>query len=151
MTPLQVANAMAAVARKGLYKQPRLIIPDVDSGTESVTLDISPYVLSVIYDGMKAVVTESGGTAYNEFEPMLDYFRLCDVTVYGKTGSTQAPDHAWFGGFAKDSKSRSVSIAVVVEGGQHGSSDAAPLGRDIIDFCIRAGYLGRHYEIIEEE
>jgi len=30
-----------------------------------------------------------------------------------------------------------------VEGGQHGSSDAAPLARDIIQFCIDAGYIGQ--------
>jgi penicillin-binding protein 2 len=149
VTPLQVANAMAAIARKGLYKQPRLIIGQENPPSESVSLDISPQTLSVIYDGMKAVICESGGTANKEFEPMLDYFRLCDVTIYGKTGSTQAPKNAWFAGFAKDSKGRGISIAVVVEGGEHGSSDAAPLARDIIDFCIQAGYLGKSLDIVE--
>jgi penicillin-binding protein 2 len=146
VTPLQVVNAMAAIARKGLYKQPRLIISQDNPPSESVSLDISPDTLSVIYDGMKAAITESGGTANKEFEPMLDYFKLCDVTIYGKTGSTQAPENAWFAGFAKDSNGRAISIAVVVEGGQHGSSDAAPLARDIIDFCIQAGYLGQPVE-----
>ncbi|MFA5422736.1 MAG: penicillin-binding transpeptidase domain-containing protein [Phycisphaerae bacterium] len=145
VTPLQVANAMAAIARKGLYKDPRLIM---GKDSKSASLEISSGTLSVIYDGMKAVVTEQGGTAHGEFEPMNEYFRLCDVTIYGKTGSTQAPEHAWFGGFAKDSKGRAISIAVVVEGGQHGSSDAAPLARDIIDFCIQFGYVGQHYQII---
>ena len=151
VTVLQAANAMAAIAGKGVYKQPRLITDQAGSTSKSVFLDISPDTLAVIYDGMKAVVTENGGTAYKEFEPMLDYFRLADVTVYGKTGSTQAPEHAWFAGFAKDSAGRGISIAVVVEGGQHGASDAAPLARDIIDFCIQAGYLGRRYEITEPE
>jgi penicillin-binding protein 2 len=151
VTPLQVANAMAAIARKGLYKQPRLIISQDSPPSESVSLDISPQTLSVIYDGMKAVVSESHGTANKEFEPMLDYFKLCDVTIYGKTGSTQAPEHAWFAGFAKDSNGRAISIAVVVEGGEHGSSDAAPLARDIIDFCIQVGYLGKPIEYPTEE
>ena len=150
VTPLQVANAMAVIARKGLYKQPRLIIPNEDSGAESVSLDISPYVLSVVYDGMKAVVTEYGGTANKEFEPMLDYFDSAGVNIYGKTGSTQAPEHAWFGGFAKDDKGRGIAIAVVVEGGQHGSSDAAPLARDIIQFCIESGYLGEPVDYLDE-
>jgi len=30
-----------------------------------------------------------------------------------------------------------------VEGGQSGSSDAAPLARDIIQFCIDAGHVGK--------
>jgi len=38
---------------------------------------------------------------------------------------------------------RKLAIAVVVEGGQHGSSDAAPLARDIIQFCIEFGYIGK--------
>jgi cell division protein FtsI/penicillin-binding protein 2 len=66
-----------------------------------------------------------------------------DVKVYGKTGSTERPEHAWFAGFAQDSSARKIAVAVVVEGGQHGSSDAAPLVRDIIQFCIEAGYLGK--------
>ena len=65
------------------------------------------------------------------------------MKVYGKTGSTERPEHAWFGGFAQDSTARKIAIAVVVEGGQHGSSDAAPLARDIIQFCIEAGYVGK--------
>jgi penicillin-binding protein 2 len=72
------------------------------------------------------------------------------VNIYGKTGSTQAPEHAWFGGFAKDDKGRGISIAVVVEGGQHGSSDAAPLARDIIQFCIESGYLGEPVDYLDE-
>jgi penicillin-binding protein 2 len=151
VTPLQVANAMAAIARKGLYKKPRLLISDENSESDSVSLDISPDTLAVVYDGMKAVITEQGGTAYREFEPMLDYFKRAGVTIYGKTGSTQAPEHAWFAGFAKDRKGRAISIAVVVEGGQHGSSDAAPLGRDIIDFCMRVGYLGRNVDYTSVE
>ncbi|GAH62037.1 unnamed protein product [marine sediment metagenome] len=73
---------------------------------------------------MSAVVNESGGTAYNPFAQ--SGFSEQHIKVYGKTGSTQEPDCAWFAGFAEDSAGRSIAIAVVVEGGQHGSSDAAP-------------------------
>jgi len=66
-----------------------------------------------------------------------------DVTVYGKTGSTQNPANAWFAGFATDSNNHTIAVAVVVEGGQHGSSDAAPLARDIIQISINEGYLGQ--------
>ncbi len=145
-TPLQAANAMAAIARGGLYKTPRLFTDNTDdSKFSSTSLDISPESLDIVRDGMSAVVNEPGGTAYKEFGPVS--FAEQDVKVYGKTGSTEEPDNAWFSGFAEDSTGRSVAIAVVVEGGQHGSSDAAPLARDIIQFCIEAGYIGRtsHY------
>jgi penicillin-binding protein 2 len=144
VTPLQVANAMATIARGGLYKPPRLFMDDQEpQSSHDVDLNISPQTLNVVYDGTSAVVNEPGGTAYGEFEQFLTRFAEQDVKIYGKTGSTEAPDNAWFGGFAKDSKGRGIAIAVVVEGGQHGAQDAAPLARDIIQFCIEAGYIGQ--------
>jgi penicillin-binding protein 2 len=141
VTPLQVANAMAALARGGVYKRPRLIWGPGSS--EGEDLGITLETLAVIYDGMSAVVNEFGGTAYTQFEPFLATLAAEDVKVYGKTGSTEEPEHAWFGGFAQDSTARKIAIAVVVEGGQHGSRDAAPLARDIIQFCIEARYIGK--------
>jgi len=145
-TPLQVANAMASIARNGVYKPPRLFIALDNPGDErratsdETDLNISTETLSVIYDGMSAVVNESGGTASREF--IQSGFAEQAVNVYGKTGSTEQPDNAWFGGFARDNANRKLAIAVVVEGGQQGSADAAPLARDIIQFCIDAGYIG---------
>jgi penicillin-binding protein 2 len=141
-TPLQVANAMAAIARGGLYRAPRLFIEDAnETNSEQVDLNISAATLNVVRDGMSAVVNEPEGTAYNEFAPA--GFALQGIEVFGKTGSTEAPDNAWFGGFAEDGAGRAIAIAVVVEGGQHGSSDAGPLARDIIQFCVDAGYIGQ--------
>ncbi len=143
VTPLQVANAMAAIARKGLYKQPRLFLNPSGPDSKSVSLNISPHTCSVLFDGMGAVVSETGGTAYREFQKSIDKFTAEDVKIYGKTGSTQAPEHAWFGGFAMDKTGKGIAIAVLVEGGQHGSDDAAPLARDTVQFCVEAGYLGK--------
>ncbi|GAG09514.1 unnamed protein product, partial [marine sediment metagenome] len=95
------------------------------------------------------VVNEPGGTAYKEFAH--SGFAEQGIEVYGKTGSTEDPDHAWFAGFATDGTGRSIAIALVVEGGQHGSSDAAPLARDIIQFCIEAQYIGNTSNITERE
>jgi len=141
VTPLQVANAMAALARGGIFKRPRLI---KESGNyEGSDLGVSLGTLAVIYDGMNAVVNETGGTAHTQFGPFLATLAAEDVTAYGKTGSTERPEHAWFGGFAQDSAARKIALAVIVEGGQHGSRDAAPLACDIIQFCIEAGYVGK--------
>jgi len=141
VTPLQVANAMAALARGGIFKRPRLIKESRNS--EGTDMGISLGTLAVIYDGMNAVVNETSGTAHTQFEPFLSTLTAEDVIAYGKTGSTQNPEHAWFGGFAQDSAARKIAIVVIVEGGQHGSRDAAPLARDIIQFCIEAGYVGK--------
>jgi len=148
---------MAAIARCGFYKRPRLFLegPQEPAGNEhrelSIYLNISPQTLAVIYDGMSAVVNESGGTAYTEFAPVLGSLAEQGVEVYGKTGSTEAPETAWFAGFATNDAGGSIAIAVVVEGGQHGSSDAAPLARDIIQFCIDGGYIGATTDYTEEE
>jgi len=147
-TPLQVANAFAAIARRGAYKPPRLFMNDAnDPEYNPVSLNISEETLDVVRDGMAAVVNEPGGTAYKEFAPA--GFAEQGVTVYGKTGSTQQPANAWFGGFAKDGSGQAIAIAIIVEGGQHGSSDAGPLARDIIQFCIEEGYLGQSHQTTE--
>jgi peptidoglycan glycosyltransferase len=137
---------MAAIARRGIYKPPRLFLELQNSkfeilNSDGLALDISPETLDVVYDGMRAVVSEYGGTASEQFR----HGGLTEqgVIVYGKTGSTEAPYVAWFAGFARDSAGRSIAIAVVVEGGQSGPSDAAPLARDIIQFCIEEGYIGQ--------
>ena len=138
-TPLQAANAIAAIARGGVYEPPRLFLT-MDVAKDENDLGISEHTLNTIRDGMNAVVNETGGTAYNEFA----YAGFADqgVKAYGKTGSTEAPENAWFCGFAEDGTGKKIAIAVLVEGGQHGSSDAAPLARNIIQFCIEAGYIG---------
>ena len=151
VTPLQVANAFAAIARGGIYKPPRLIMDDPNNiqlsstqNSQAISIGISRQNINVVHDGMDAVVNESGGTANSPFAQ--SSFALQGVKVYGKTGSTTNPDHAWFGGFATDDTGRKIAIAILVEGGQRGSQDAAPLGRDILQFCVQSGYIGQYQE-----
>jgi penicillin-binding protein 2 len=146
VTPLQVANAMATLARAGIYKQPRLIYDPCSAAPqepESIDLKISSATLSTVYDGMHAVVEEYGGSANREFTAVSRHFASMGIKLYGKTGSTEKPEHAWFAGFAKDSSGKMVAVAVVVEGGKAGSTDAAPLARDILLFCADLGYIGK--------
>jgi penicillin-binding protein 2 len=142
VTPMQVANAMATIARGGVYRPARLIADPCEMEQGAIDLKVSSATLAVVYEGMHAVAEEPGGTAYKEFEPALTGFASRGVRIYGKTGSTQNPEHAWFAGFAKDNAGRTIAVAVVVEGGQQGSADAAPLARDILQFCVEAGYIG---------
>jgi len=135
-----VADAFATLARDGIRRRPRLFLRPAPAESEPEDLGISSATLQVIRDGMSAVVNEPGGTAYKEFAPSrLD---RQDVKVYGKTGSTERPYHAWFAGYAEDHEAAKIAVAVVVEGGEWGSSDAAPLARDIIHLCIEEGYVG---------
>ena len=149
VTPLQVANAMAAIARGGIYQLPTLFKNDPNNPAGSnadtrASLGISSDTLDVVIDGMHAVVNDRGGTANSAFKGT-DFAQRA-ITVYGKTGSTERPDNAWFAGFAADSRGRAVALAVVVEGGQHGSTDAAPLGKEIITLIADANYIGEPKE-----
>ena len=147
-TPLQVANAMAAIARRGIYKPPRIFMDDPNDPNSAAPdesmadLGISPATLDTVFEGMAAVVNENLGTANKQFKDYVASFARQDVKIYGKTGSTQ-PANAWFAGFAEDSSGPSLAIAVVIEGGQSGASDAVPLARQILQFSIDAGYLGK--------
>ena len=142
-TPLQVANAFATIARAGLHKPPRLFLQPLQTSSGSnmsADLNISKHTLDVVYEGMSAVVNERGGTAYDVFSPA--NLSRYGVHVYGKTGSTEAPDNAWFGGFVEDTRGRKIALAVVIEGGQSGAHEAGPLARRIIELCIEAGHIG---------
>jgi cell division protein FtsI/penicillin-binding protein 2 len=147
-TPIQVVDAMAAIARRGVYKPPRLFLPSgsdpaapSDALANATNLGLSDQTLETVYDGLYAVVNEENGTAHEAFRGSLP--TQGGLRIYGKTGSTQQPDLAWFAGFAKDRAGRAIAVALVVEHGQFGGTDAAPLGRDIIEFSVEAGYLGR--------
>jgi len=141
-SPLQVANSFATLARGGLARPARLFVkPQTPAPPEeTVDLHIAPETLQVVYDGMNAVVNETGGTGRDAFRP--SGLAAQGVKVLGKTGSTERPYHAWFAGFAEDNEGAKIAFAVIIEGGQHGSRDAAPVARDVIQFCVDAGYVG---------
>lgn len=142
-TVLQVANALAAIVRGGIYKEPRLVesAGDFIYYPEGHPLGISQRTLGTVRDGMWAVVNEDGGTAYRVFRnsPLRNERGM---KVYGKTGSTQNPSTAWFECFAEEPSGRAIVIVVLVEGGLSGAGEAAPLGEKILDLCNRSGYIG---------
>jgi cell division protein FtsI/penicillin-binding protein 2 len=90
---------------------------------------------------MRAVVEEPGGTAYEAFGP--SGLSAQGVRVYGKTGSTEAPENAWFAAFVEDDEGAKLAIAVVIEGGLSGTRHGAPLGREVVQACVEAGYVGK--------
>jgi penicillin-binding protein 2 len=144
VTVLQAANALAAIARNGIYKQPRLVLDESDYFNErhQRKLSFSKRTFDVVRDGMSAVVNEYRGSAYREFRNSELFSR--GMKIYGKTGSTESPEHAWFECFAEDNAGRLIIVAALVEGGSRGSEDAAPLGHAILKLCSDFGYIGTH-------
>lgn len=142
VTVLQAANALAVIARNGVYKSPRLVVDEADLFNErhQRQLPVSAGTFKAVRDGMSAVVNMEGGSAYRIFHKSALSER--GLKIFGKTGSTERPEHAWFECFAEDPAGRIIVVAVLVEGGMRGSDDAAPLGHDILKLCSDAGYIG---------
>jgi penicillin-binding protein 2 len=146
MTPIQLASMTATVANEGTIYRPHLVkrIVDADGKTlrETKTEVIGTATFAkesyrLVKQGMLAVVNEPGGTG--------GMARQYDVKVAGKTGTSQVVklrdskkstpyqyrDHALFVAFAPFEKPE-ISIAVVVEHGEHGGSAAAPIAGRIL-------------------
>jgi len=143
-TPMQLAVMTATLANGGLRYKP-LIVDRVVDHDGSVVHREDPQVLSQvdlaeehfhsIREGMFAVVDEPGGTARRQ--------RLKNLAFAGKTGTAQVVrlgasnakqfrDHAWFVAFAPY-ENPEVAISVLVENGEHGSTAAAPIARQLIE------------------
>ena len=135
-SPLQLANAYAALANGGTLRTPLLVksINRADGTTQALTaqdkgkLPISPATRAAILEGLKRGATTPNGTAYYAF-------RDAKTPTAAKTGSAENenPDaHAWFAGFQTPDRPTTLAI-VLVEGGQQGSTVAAPLGRQVLN------------------
>ncbi len=142
-TPLQIARMVAAVANGGRVLKPQLL-----AGVEAEILhhvEVDPKHLKSIQKAMRGVVEKPFGTAHRALAN-------ADWTVAGKTGTAQVikmsqddekkgyspdqvlrrhQDHAWFMGYAPYENPK-VAIAVFVEHGGHGGSDAAPVAAAVI-------------------
>jgi penicillin-binding protein 2 len=148
VTVLQLALAYAALANGGTLYQPQ-IVRAVESSDSSIVQDFPPRVrrtisvrpenFAIVDDALRGVVTEEGGTAYEQ--------RLNDVDMSGKTGTAQTSQvrerdiepgrawyfnraHAWFAGFAP-AKSPEIAIVVLIEHGGAGNRAAVPVAMQV--------------------
>lgn len=135
VTPLQMANYVAAVLNDGTVLKPRAVLRfqkrdgTVVKSFERATLGTAnarPEHLALVRDGLRGVVADPDGTAYFPF-------RGFSVAVLGKSGTAQTTSgapHAWFIGGAPVEKPRFAVAALVEEKpGILGSQDAARIAR----------------------
>jgi penicillin-binding protein 2 len=153
VTPLQLANMMAAVANGGTVYRPRIVskIESTDGATireygpEKIrTIKVSPTTLQRVRTALADVVKGPGGTG--------GAARSSLVEIAGKTGTAQvvemkggyvkseqlayfSRDHAWFVSFAP-AQSPQIAVAVLVEHGGHGGEAAAPMAKKVIEKYI---------------
>jgi penicillin-binding protein 2 len=156
-TPLQMAVFTAAVANGGTRYRPTLIKQVASWDGEAVLqnapqiagrLPVSAATLNLVRKGLWEVVQGDRGTAR--------IARLKDIDISGKTGTAQVvsrekieeseegatarkyKDHAWFVAYAP-SDAPQIAIAVIVEHGEHGSSAASPIARELIKTYLESG------------
>lgn len=140
-TPLQLANAYAALANGGTLHVPAIAKALLNHGTGEVTRTYGPRQLATvtvppelrdpIIAGLRGVVADEDGTAYPAFRG----FPLSAFPVAGKTGTAEVnnkADTALFAGFAPADDPRYVVVAVMEESG-FASETAAPLVRRIME------------------
>lgn len=151
-TPLQMGMLMAAVANGGVRYRPT-VLSRVETMEGDVVfqaapqeigrLPISPRNLKIVQQGIWGAVNGDHGTARR--------VHLNDIEIAGKTGTSQVVGrkdsgddytpphlrpHAWFVCYAPFDAPK-IAIAVVVENGEHGSSAAGPIAREMVKTYLR--------------
>jgi penicillin-binding protein 2 len=137
-SPLQLANAYAAIGNGGTLWTPRIVVEVRDPDGNVVeriepevrrTIPLTGAQLAYVVDSMQAVVDYPYGTAYPSF-------RGFGIPVAGKSGTaeTGGPNpNAWFPAIAPaDDPTISVATVLVRVPLATGGSDAAPLVRQVL-------------------
>jgi len=156
-TPLQLANALAAVVNDGKMYRPHLVRHVVGAGSgERRAVEPEPMrELAIEREHLTAVrqalvdVTRSGTGARA--------FAGAPYSAGGKTGTAQVyslrgskyvagrvaerlRDHSWFIAYAP-ADDPTIALAVLVENGGFGAQSAAPIARQVIDYHLLGNRL----------
>lgn len=153
-TPMQLAQATAILANKGVAMRPHLVsaIADPKTGIAKVTQAIISDKVTLDENNLEIVrlgmidVTLPGGTAAS-------VGANAGYSVAAKTGTAQVigikqnekynadlinerhRDHALFIAYAP-AEDPKIALAVIVENGGHGGSAAGPIARKVMDYFL---------------
>ena len=149
VTPLQLATMISSIANGGTRLKP-LIVKKIQNASGETIMEFSPEIkgylpinpkkLDIIRKGLWEVVNGKSGTAR--------IAHIDGMDISGKTGTAQVfsrksdseieskraqhlKSHAWFVAYAPSDNPK-IAISVLVEHGEHGSSAAAPIARELI-------------------
>jgi penicillin-binding protein 2 len=161
-TPMQLAFATAILANDGRIFRPHVVQHIQDSQTGELTtiepepigeVPLKPENVKRVRDAMVDVMKPGGTAAWAGMG--------AKYLFAGKTGTAQViglkgqkydedrinarhRDHALFIGYAPADDPK-IALAVLVENGGHGSSTAAPIARQVIDFYL----LGKEPQLVK--
>jgi penicillin-binding protein 2 len=142
-TPLQVANAYSAIVRNGDLRTPLLVkeLRPATAGAQPQTMTsqpldqipFTPDIVNVIKNGMRAVVQDPRGTAY-------DVFKGSKLNAAGKSGTAEDVnlDHVSFVAFAPFDAPKAVCVTVL-DKGVSGSLEAGPIVRQALEAYLFGG------------
>jgi penicillin-binding protein 2 len=159
VTPIQLANLVAAIANGGTVYRPQLVKRVEDYRGEVVNrlaaevrydAPLSAKTLQLVTQALEGVVSEKRGTGGR--------VRMKGIRVAGKTGTAQVVrmkqdeeesedvpekyrDHALFAAFAPVDDPE-IAVAIIVEHGGHGGSAAAPIAGQVLErYFTKTGLL----------
>ena len=142
VTPIQLANMMAAVANKGFYYTPH-IIKKIEGDSiptkfiQKKTIDIEKKYFDMIEVGLTEVIRSGTGKL----------LKVPGIEISGKSGTaenftkingkkTQLTDHSIFVAYAPKNEPK-IAIAVLVENGYYGSTWAGRISSLMIEKYLR--------------
>jgi penicillin-binding protein 2 len=151
-TPIQMAQAMAALANDGVMYQPHLVqtITDTRSGEKSVPAPAPPRAIPLRQEHIDVV--KRALTGVNKEGTGARAFAGAAYQSAGKTGTAQVfslkgaqykegaikeelRDHALFIAYAPVDQPK-IALAVLVENGGFGAAAAAPIARQVLDYYL---------------
>ena len=159
-TPIQMAYYIATLANRGVKNEVTILKDVVSVEGDSVSgdkikeiidtkiqketqeygnLNIKKDTLDAVFDGMRSVTGERGGTAYSTFASF-------PIEVAGKTGTATASSgsaNAWFVGFAPYDDPE-IAVVCVIEHGGHGGY-TAPVVKEVME-----EYFGYNNDVDEK-
>ena len=159
-TPVQMAYYVATLANGGVKNELTILKDVITAEGECVSgeevdgiidskikkekqeygnLGIKKDTLNAVFDGMRSVTGETGGTAYSTFASF-------PIEVAGKTGTATASSgsaNAWFVGFAPYDNPE-IAVVCVIEHGGHGGS-TAPAVKEVME-----EYFGYNNDVDEK-
>jgi penicillin-binding protein 2 len=166
VTPLQMAVLAATIGNGGTRYKPYMVqaIEPIDGQSSFATtpevvarLKLKASTIPLVHQALWEVVNDTRGTAYQS--------HLKEVQFAGKTGTAQvvgmpqgdrkadvaAPkDHAWFVCYAP-SENPKIAVAVIIEHGEHGSTAAAPVAREMVRVYLNLPADGKTEKIEKEK